>query len=263
MCFFLIHHNGSLTPRLLENSTPSTYALWSRARLLRHRQRALRDRWVRVGLGSCHIRTPRAYQRPTRTQHSGAHTTTTTHAEGRCGTTRDWREHEAEVRTAVIIPPLACAWYCVADREEKRRAGSRFERDGEGEEVPGRVERGRRRADVARLGIRDGRPVVGGEARRDGFLEGDVAHAYGAAEERGSRGEEGEGLEMDVRVGRGLWRWYRGRVCHRELFTASSTAAALGRERIVRVCLCFGVGVGAGMGDGGGPSGGVEETDGF
>jgi hypothetical protein len=69
----------------------------------------------------------------------------------------------------------------------------RLDWDGKREEIPGTC-RFRREAYEAPLSLGDGRPAVGGEARGNAFLEGDIVDAYDAAEERGTRGEEGEGL---------------------------------------------------------------------
>jgi hypothetical protein len=96
-------------------------------------------------------------------------------------------EHDAEVGTTVIVPPFANARNGVAHCEENR--ARRLDWYGKREEIPGASG-----AFEAPLSLRDGRPAVGGEARENAFLEGDIVDAYDAAEERWTRGEEGEGL---------------------------------------------------------------------
>jgi hypothetical protein len=101
------------------------------------------------------------------------------------------REHDAEVGTTVIVPPFANAGNSVAHCEVN--FAWRLDRGGKRKEIPG-AGSFRSGAYEACLSLGDGRPAVGGEAHGNALLEGDIAHAYDAAEERELRGEEGEGL---------------------------------------------------------------------
>ena len=63
--------------------------------------------------------------------------------------------------------------------------------------------------DVPRVRFGNGRPAVEREACRDDdsdLLAGEVADTYSAAEQRRPRGEEGDGLEVDVGGRRGVRR---------------------------------------------------------
>jgi hypothetical protein len=100
-------------------------------------------------------------------------------------------EHDAEVRTTIIVPPLADAGHDITHREEK--CARRVDWNGKREEIPGARGFGSG-AYIACLSLRYSCPAVGSEARGNAFIEGDIAHTYDAAEERGPRVEEGEGL---------------------------------------------------------------------
>ncbi len=176
------------------------------------------------------------------------------------------RYHGAEVRSAIVVPPVAGAGHGVAHREEERAPWARtghLEWDGECENVPVGV--ACRGADVARVRLRDSRPSVSGEARDDGLLECDVAYVYDATQQGGPRRVEGNGFETYVRFWRGVGRGNRRHLRQRETCPASEIAAGIGAllrmcEVCIRFCLC--VGEGGRTGDGGGSPGGAEETNG-